>query len=381
MHQPRACHVRRDEDDSYLQWGSDQRDAKLQCNRLSPPTVEQTEREKKEDQLMCIVVMQRFPLHSDYFLSSLCFARSFFVPLNAHEAPQPQPPASTTTPRQRDHETTRHDTSTRAHLLTYITQTDAMSSKQSALKGESRTHAVCELALTAPPTARRHHSADRCAARLQHDERHWRCAINASFKRSFAHLLVRSSPRRSCRVCAGFQCLAVFDTPQSVTEEAPKKKKTAGTTSAPQPLVRYLYYKSHSGPVGDDDVRPGCTLFVVNIPFHYTAEHLTQLFACFGTVEQVSFLQASLVLQLDARRIGGVELNSFYRSAHVVFEEADSVAVAIKTDLSQSPQQCPEEEEEEDNVGVKSQSTTETEGDEARRWHAMHTANASAATA
>ena len=155
--------------------------------------------------------------------------------------------------------------------------------------------------------------------------------------------------------------MAVYDAPQVETESESKKKKSSNTnhTASPSssPLIRYLYYKSHSTAAGaDDGLKPGCTLFVVNIPFHYTSEHLTQLFNCFGTVEQVSFLQAGLQLQFDMSRIGSVEPSSFYRSAHIVYEEEESHDMAIKTDLSQTPQQCPEEDEDEQNVGLKSQS-------------------------
>lgn len=60
-------------------------------------------------------------------------------------------------------------------------------------------------------------------------------------------------------------------------------------------------------------------------------------------------------LSLDLNRIGAVQPSTFYRSAHVVYDEAESVDMAAKTDLSRMPQQCPEEEEDEQNVGMKSQ--------------------------
>jgi hypothetical protein len=163
--------------------------------------------------------------------------------------------------------------------------------------------------------------------------------------------------------------MAVYDSAQSVVDEdAPRSKKSkkvdsaaaasaSSSAAAAAPLVRFLYYKSHSSAVGaDDGLKPGCTLFVVNLPFHYTAEHLVQLFGCFGAVEQVAFLQSNLVLHFDPTRVGAVEPSSFYRSAHVVYESADCVDVAVKTDLSRTPQQCPEEAEDEVNVGMKSQS-------------------------
>lgn len=180
--------------------------------------------------------------------------------------------------------------------------------------------------------------------------------------------------------------MAVYDAPQSAEEPQPrtqgkaskKSGKAAAAASAASaasssdatataassssaPLVRYLYYKSHSAAAGaDDGLKAGCTLFVVNIPFHYTAEHLTQLFACFGSVEQVSFLQSHLSLRFDPAFTGAVEPSSFYRSAHVVYEQEESHDMAIKTDLAKTPQQCPEEAEDDANVGMRSQFASST---------------------
>lgn len=147
-------------------------------------------------------------------------------------------------------------------------------------------------------------------------------------------------------------------TPASDSAKSTKKRKHA-EAAAPAPLVRYLYYKAHAGAVagGDDSIKAGCTLFVVNIPFYYTAEHLMQLFACFGAVEQAHFLQqgaaATLATSLD--RVGAVQPANFYRSAHVVYEDEESVRMAVATDLSKMPQQCPEEADDAQNVGMKSQ--------------------------
>jgi len=132
----------------------------------------------------------------------------------------------------------------------------------------------------------------------------------------------------------------------------------AASSSRGSGLVRYVFYKSQSAAAaaGEDDVKPGCTLFVVNVPPFYTAEHLMQLFTCFGAVENVNFLQmgpaASLATQLD--RVGAVQPSSFYRSAHVVFEEEQSVEMARTTDLSRMPQQCPTEEDDAARRGMRS---------------------------
>ena len=170
----------------------------------------------------------------------------------------------------------------------------------------------------------------------------------------------------------GFQCMAVYAHPGSSaaaaattsdsSSKSSKKRKHAAEPAAPAPLVRYLYYKAHAGAgaAGDDSIKAGCTLFVVNIPFFYTAEHLMQLFACFGAVEQAHFLQqgpaATLAMSLD--RIGAVQPANFYRSAHVVYESEESVQMAVATDLSKMPQQCPEEADDAQNVGMKSQKHT-----------------------
>lgn len=189
--------------------------------------------------------------------------------------------------------------------------------------------------------------------------------------------------------------MAVYATPQTAADTATaavadttapshsSKKKKKGSKqetsasaqpspapSAPStPLIRYLYYKLHTVRIGgssaaaedeneadESGARPGCTLFVVNIPFHYTSEHLTQLFSVFGSVSHVLFLQSHAASQLciDVRAIGPVERSSYYRSAQVVYEEPSSATMACHTDLSQMPQQCPEEEDDELNVGMKS---------------------------
>jgi ribosomal RNA-processing protein 7 len=134
----------------------------------------------------------------------------------------------------------------------------------------------------------------------------------------------------------------------------------ASSPSRGSGLVRYLYFKPQqsnaSAAAEEDDVKPGCTLFVVNVPPFYTAEHLTQLFTCFGAVENVNFLQtgaaATLSTQLD--RVGAVQPSSFYRSAHVVYEEEQSVSMARTTDLSRMPQPCPAEEDDGERRGVRS---------------------------
>lgn len=140
---------------------------------------------------------------------------------------------------------------------------------------------------------------------------------------------------------------------------------SSSSSSSSSPLLRYLYYKLHSvsaaaaaaaEAAGDDSALPGCTLFVVNIPFYYTSEHLTQLFSVFGSIAHVLFLQShsDSQLSMDLRSVGPVEKSNFYRSAKVVYEEAASAEMACHTDLSQMPQQCPEEEEDDKNVGMKS---------------------------
>jgi len=133
-------------------------------------------------------------------------------------------------------------------------------------------------------------------------------------------------------------------------------------------LIRYLYYKAHQTNSAmqqtDDTIKAGCTVFVVNIPFYYTSEHLTQLFSCFGTVESCSFIQplnsigsAALLLHShnihDIPPIGAVEKSHVHRSAYVVYENEESVDMAMKTDLSRMVQPCPEEEEDEQHVGIK----------------------------
>jgi hypothetical protein len=137
-----------------------------------------------------------------------------------------------------------------------------------------------------------------------------------------------------------------------------KKRKVSdtGASSDAAPLIRYLYYKSHSTSSTVDGVKPGCTLFVVNIPFSYTEDHLRTVFACFGGVESVTFLQSGAQMQLciDTSAIGAVTPSTFYRSAHVAFEDEADARTALTTDLSRMPQQCPEEKQDQQNVGMKS---------------------------
>lgn len=87
--------------------------------------------------------------------------------------------------------------------------------------------------------------------------------------------------------------------------KASKKRKLAATTAAAAssssataaPLLRYLYYKPHvtASSSEDDSIKPGCTLFVVNIPFFYTVSKCnTHAAQCAGCVNSERDCHSSL---------------------------------------------------------------------------------------
>ncbi len=91
----------------------------------------------------------------------------------------------------------------------------------------------------------------------------------------------------------------------------------------------------------------GRTLFVINIPVYYSSAHISELFSnAFGAVESVIFLQNLLSLQYNLYQKDKHETlpcsdESFYRSAYVVFEDEDSVKLAITSNMLTNPQPEP----------------------------------------
>ena len=134
--------------------------------------------------------------------------------------------------------------------------------------------------------------------------------------------------------------------------------------STPQ-LARYLYYRPHHATASDDDadVPAERTLLVVNVPFYYTGDELSELFQCFGEVEQAVVLSSRATTQhkpplllapleqsvyetaavstgLDAWQ--PAPPHAYYRSARVIFASAVSVATATSTALAHSLATAPQ---------------------------------------
>ena len=127
------------------------------------------------------------------------------------------------------------------------------------------------------------------------------------------------------------------------------------STSSATPPARYLYYRPHH-PISSDedaDIPADRTLLVVNVPFYYTANELSELFSCFGEVEEAAIISRStqhksplLLAPLDqsvyetAASSAGLNVwqpgppHPYYRSARVIFTSAKSLTTA--TSLSQS---------------------------------------------
>jgi ribosomal RNA-processing protein 7 len=95
----------------------------------------------------------------------------------------------------------------------------------------------------------------------------------------------------------------------------------------------------------DDDestyLRQGCTLFVLNIPSYYIVSDVVQLFSIFGQVETVLFQDEVHSSEASRRTPDAVadldrKMHSILpptRSAHVVFNEAQSVTNALTQEL------------------------------------------------
>ena len=124
----------------------------------------------------------------------------------------------------------------------------------------------------------------------------------------------------------------------------------SSSASGSSPPARYLYYRPHHPTSSDEDadIPADRTLLVVNVPFYYTANELTELFSCFGEVETAVILSRStqhskpplLLAPLDqsvyetAAVSSGLEVwqpdppHPYYRSARVMFTSATSLTTA-----------------------------------------------------
>ena len=114
------------------------------------------------------------------------------------------------------------------------------------------------------------------------------------------------------------------------------------STSSPPPSIhpspaRCLFYRAHRSTGPDDELQPSRTLFVVNVPSHYTPACLTTLFSCFGAVSHSLILpspSSSTLLPIPPP-------HPYYRSARVIFTSPTSLTTALTTDLSHTLQPPP----------------------------------------
>lgn len=142
---------------------------------------------------------------------------------------------------------------------------------------------------------------------------------------------------------------------------------TVGGSSA---AARYVYYRAHHAPMSASDeeaadVPADRTLLVVNVPYCWRSEEVSELFSCFGEVEQAVILNRStttttttttqphnrpplLLAPLDqsvyetAAVSAGLDVwqpaapHPYYCSARVIFTSATSLTTATSPSLSTS---------------------------------------------
>ncbi len=98
----------------------------------------------------------------------------------------------------------------------------------------------------------------------------------------------------------------------------------------------YFYFKRHSSPAAAaaaaaaDAGAAEPTLFVANIPLSFSATLVSEIFSCFGAVSEVRFLD---------RNVPGMK--SAVLSAHVVYEDDESVQRAMEFDTTGVIQPAP----------------------------------------
>lgn len=95
----------------------------------------------------------------------------------------------------------------------------------------------------------------------------------------------------------------------------------------------YFYFKRHSSPAAAaaaDSAAAEPTLFVANIPLSFSATLVSEIFSCFGAVSEVRFLD---------RNVPGMK--SAVLSAHVVYEDDESVQRAMEFDTTGVIQPAP----------------------------------------
>ena len=130
--------------------------------------------------------------------------------------------------------------------------------------------------------------------------------------------------------------------PLLVQLHSPSLSTTPVPSLHPSP-ARCLFYRAHRTTGPDDELDAARTLFVVNVPFHYTPACLSSLFSCFGHVDHSLILPSPHLPppSVSPSPSPTPSPHPYYRSARVIFASPSSLTTALTTDLSSTLQPSP----------------------------------------